>query len=196
MTRDMAAYAQIVIQQSHKHPGRVWLAYDQFFRQQRTAGINIPWNDLASSIMAATVLRSGDCCSLCHSPDHTTEQIIWQSTPNARAPLRASRRRLLKKQFITGVRQALSAAGLDPSHQSGHSFRIGAATMAAAAGIPNHLIKTLGRWESSAYLLYVRTPRESLAAVSARLALHNQATPPLQRPSADQPSNQCLGLEL
>ena len=90
---------------------------------------------------------------------------------------------LLKQQFITGVRQALSAAGLDPSLYSGHSFRIGAATTAAAAGIPDHLIKTLGRWESSAYLLYVRTPRESLAAVSARLALHSQATPPPSTPS-------------
>ena len=86
MTRDMAAYAQIVIQQSRKHPGRGWLAYDQLFRQQRAAGINIPWNDLASSIMAATVLRSGDCCSLCHSPDHTTEQcacaLFADSRPN------------------------------------------------------------------------------------------------------------------
>ena len=33
-TRDMAAYAQIVIQQARKHPGPGWLAYDQLFRQR------------------------------------------------------------------------------------------------------------------------------------------------------------------
>ena len=64
---------------------------------------------------------------------------------------------LLKQQFIAGVKRALGKAGIDPSGYSGHSFRIGAATTAAAAGVPDHLIKTLGRWESSAYLLYVRT---------------------------------------
>ena len=64
---------------------------------------------------------------------------------------------LLKSQFVAGVRRALAAANLDPrpSKYSGHSFRIGAATSAAAAGIPDHLIKTLGRWESSAYLTYI-----------------------------------------
>ena len=93
---------------------------------------------------------------------------------------------LLKHQFITEVRQALGAAGLNPSQYSGHSFRIGAATTAAAAGIPDHLIKTLGRWESSAYMLYVRTPRESLAAVSARLAHQAEAAPPLAIPPSAQ----------
>ena len=73
-TRDMAAYAQIVIQQARKHPGPGWLAYDQLFRQQRAAGAALPWNDLASSLMASTVLRARDACSLCHFPDHPTEQ--------------------------------------------------------------------------------------------------------------------------
>lgn len=80
---------------------------------------------------------------------------------------------LLKRQFVAGVRRALSAAGLDSASYSGHSFRIGAATSAAASGVPDHLIKTLGRWESSAYQLYIRTPRQSLAAVS-----HLLMTPP------------------
>ena len=73
-TWNMAAYTQIVIQQSRKHPGMGWIAYDQLFRQQRAAGVDLPWNDLAPSIMAATVLRSGECCTLCHSADHSTEQ--------------------------------------------------------------------------------------------------------------------------
>ena len=59
--------------------------------------------------------------------------------------------------------------GLDYSNYHGHSFRIGAATSAAAAGIPDHAIKMLGRWDSSAYLLYVRTPPAQLAGYSASL---------------------------
>ena len=53
---------------------------------------------------------------------------------------------------------------------SGHSFQIGAATTAAEVGLEDSLIKTLGRWESSAYLLYVRVPREKLASVSVQLS--------------------------
>ena len=76
---------------------------------------------------------------------------------------------LLRSQFVAQVRKALAYADIDESKYSGHSFRIGAATSAAAAGVPDHMIKMMGRWESSAYLLYLRTPRESLAALSGQL---------------------------
>ena len=39
---------------------------------------------------------------------------------------------------------------------SGHSFRSGAATSAAKAKIPDHLIKVLGRWNSDCYNRYVK----------------------------------------
>ena len=45
-----------------------------------------------------------------------------------------------------------------------------AATSAAAAGVPAHIINMLGRWESEAYQLYIRTPRETLASISPILA--------------------------
>lgn len=77
---------------------------------------------------------------------------------------------LSRDQFVHKVRTALAAAGIDSSKYAGHSFRIGAATAAAQAGCPDHLIKALGRWESEAYQLYVRIPPETLAAVSHSLA--------------------------
>ena len=76
---------------------------------------------------------------------------------------------LLRAQFVAKLKQALSAAGVDDKSYSGHSFRIGAATTAAAAGVPDHVIKMLGRWESSAYQLYVRTPRQTLASISKQM---------------------------
>ena len=67
------------------------------------------------------------------------------------------------------MRAALDCAGLNSSAYAGHSFRIGAATTASKRGIPDATIKMLGRWESSAYTLYVRTPRESLAPIAGVL---------------------------
>lgn len=78
-------------------------------------------------------------------------------------------RPLTRARFVAAVRRALEEAGLNPQSYSGHSFRIGAATTAAQRGIQDSLIKTLGRWESSAYMIYVRTPKEVLRSVSSRL---------------------------
>ena len=80
---------------------------------------------------------------------------------------------LTRAHLVGAVRQALSMAGMDTRGYSGHSFRIGAATAAARAGLQDSLIKMLGRWESSAYQRYIRTPRDSLAAVSCQLASVN-----------------------
>ena len=73
---------------------------------------------------------------------------------------------LTKERFIKAVREALSSAGIDAKLYSGHSFRIGAATMAGRKGLSAEKIQALGRWESSAYLLYIRLSREELAGVS------------------------------
>ena len=62
---------------------------------------------------------------------------------------------LLRSHFVANVKRALAYANIDESKYSGHSFRIGAATSAAAAGVPDHMIKMMGRWESSAYLLFL-----------------------------------------
>jgi len=76
---------------------------------------------------------------------------------------------LTRERLVSAVRQALTQAGIPTTGYSGHSFRIGAATAAAQAGIEDSVIKMLGRWESSAYQHYIRTPRHSLAAISQQL---------------------------
>ena len=66
------------------------------------------------------------------------------------------------------IRQILARAGV-PGSFSSHSFGIGAATVAAHRGIPDHLIQALGRWSSNTYQLYIRTPAEALANLSCLL---------------------------
>ena len=62
-----------------------------------------------------------------------------------------------------------SSAGIQGNFSS-HSFRIGATTVTARNGIPDHQIQALGRWTSSAYLSYIRTPAESLSQLSKQLS--------------------------
>ena len=78
---------------------------------------------------------------------------------------------LTKAQFTQRVRSTLQAVGLPCEDFSGHSFRIGAATAAARAGIEDSMIRTLGRWSSSAYLMYIRIPSVQLARFSQSLAV-------------------------
>ena len=77
---------------------------------------------------------------------------------------------LSREMLVERMREALQPSGVDITQYSGHSFRIGAATTAAAVGIEDSLIKTLGRWESTAYLSYVRVPRDRLAGLSKQLS--------------------------
>ena len=77
--------------------------------------------------------------------------------------------RPLTRQLLSSTVQSILRSAGYPGSYSGHSFRIGAATTVAARGIPDHLIKTLGRWSSDAYQLYIRTPVGSLTQVSSQL---------------------------
>ena len=77
-------------------------------------------------------------------------------------------RPLTRSRLSSFVQSVLQGSGI-PGQFSGHSFRIGAATTAAQCGIPDHLIKTMGRWTSDAYQVYIRTPVESILEVSGRL---------------------------
>uniref|UniRef100_A0A1X7TCF9 Tyr recombinase domain-containing protein n=1 Tax=Amphimedon queenslandica TaxID=400682 RepID=A0A1X7TCF9_AMPQE len=76
---------------------------------------------------------------------------------------------LLKSTFVQLVRKALLHSGVGQASFSGHSFRIGAATVAAEAGVPVHLLKAMGRWNSDAYLAYVRTSPETLVSLAPKM---------------------------
>jgi len=81
----------------------------------------------------------------------------------------ADGRLLTRDRFVSAVRAALAACNIDPSSYAGHSFRVGAATTAAVRGLQDSLIQTLGRWSSSAYMVYIRTPKSTLISVARSL---------------------------
>ena len=55
---------------------------------------------------------------------------------------------LSKSEFIGKFRAVLGRIGLPAEDYAGHSFRIGAATSAALAGVEDSTIQLLGRWQS------------------------------------------------
>jgi hypothetical protein len=64
----------------------------------------------------------------------------------------------LRSEFSARLNQTLTSIGLTGANMRPHSFRIGAATSAAAAGVPDDQIQRLGRWKSDAYRRYIALP--------------------------------------
>lgn len=103
------------------------------------------------------------------------QTVVIGSTESSTCPVRAMKRYLVaRQQYPSGpllrledgsllsckdiycLKLLLQDAGLDSSRYSSHSFQIGAATTAAASGLPDHLIQRLGHWRSDAYKRYIR----------------------------------------
>ena len=80
---------------------------------------------------------------------------------------------LTRLDVSTMTKSLLARSVKDVSFYSSHSYRIGAATTAAAAGLPDSQIQTLGRWRSGAYKSYIRTSPESLHKATKHMAHQN-----------------------
>ena len=122
-------------------------------------------------------------------PFHNGSNLIIHATGSSICPVRAMTKYLdttthnnkplfifcdgsyLTRSSLTSVLRALlGRSSIDISRYSSHSFRIGAATTVAAANVPDWLIKAMGRWASDAYQVYIKTGRESLRAVTLKMA--------------------------
>ncbi|KAL4251363.1 Phage Integrase-like Recombinase [Pleurotus pulmonarius] len=90
---------------------------------------------------------------------------------------------LTRSRFIARLRLALLEAGFQPHGFSGHSFRRGAASAAAAAGFLDHEIQQLGRWRSDAYRLYIDTPKDRILNLSSRLHMADPHASTFEPPS-------------
>ncbi|XP_069110074.1 uncharacterized protein [Argopecten irradians] len=60
--------------------------------------------------------------------------------------------------FTSCLQSSLAWAGLSHLPYSSHSFRIGAASYAAASGLSDEEIQQMGRWHSLAFKRYIRMP--------------------------------------
>ncbi len=72
--------------------------------------------------------------------------------------------RLTRQLLVAKLHSALRSKWINQSKYCGHSFRICAATAAAAASIEDSSIQMLGRWQSQDFLRYIQTPRDQLTA--------------------------------
>jgi len=103
---------------------------------------------------------------------------ILQAQPPASCPLftfSQSGSWLTHSSLTKELRFILQQCGFLSNNFYFHSFRIGAATSAAAAGIPAWLIKVLGRWSSDCYELYIKTPQSTILTVPKLLVSHRSS---------------------
>jgi integrase len=89
---------------------------------------------------------------------------------------RASREWFVKLlKILLATAEAKLNLGLNPASYSGHSMRRGGATSLAQRGVPDHLIKVLGRWKSWCFSLYIDTSwaekRKAAALMAKRSAI-------------------------
>ena len=73
---------------------------------------------------------------------------------------------LTHHHIVTLLRDALPHV----SNINTHSFRIGGASAASSAGIPDSLIQVMGRWSSDAYHRYLRVSDVTVRDVSVRMS--------------------------
>ena len=83
---------------------------------------------------------------------------------------------LTRNRLSRVIKSAIPDTNLDT-----HSFRIGGASAAAAAGIPDSTIQVMGRWSSNAYRTYLRMPAQMLKR-AARLMNHARTITPRWSP--------------
>ena len=135
-------------------------------------------------------------CSITLSPSGRSVCAVWamhrylaHQLPGNSTPLYFfSTGQFLTRDKVTSIlRSQLQRLGFATESYASHSFRIGAATTAAEAGLPPWLIQTLGRWSSNCYTQYIRTPASILHAVPAQLAATHST--PLQ--AWDPSTGQC-----
>ena len=69
-----------------------------------------------------------------------------------------NKKQVTRSQFAKVLSKALAFLQINDKYYSTHSFRIGAATAAAMRGISQEKIQLWGRWNSDAYLKYIRMP--------------------------------------
>jgi hypothetical protein len=120
-----------------------------------------PFSSGATIVIAAPLAMSAVVAML--------RQADADPLPSAPLFAEADGRSLRRRTVIDRTRILLTAIGQDASEYAGHSFRKGGASSLAAAGVPDHLIQTMGRWASDCYKLYIELPTERLVEAGRKM---------------------------
>ena len=177
------------------------IAFYGFFRVSEL--INYCWSDVSFSLDHISItlhqsktdpFRRGCTVKIFKTnsstcPHHAIDcyrRVSGDLTPLNFAPLyQAGRFCPLSRAAVTNtLRQLLKQAGIDHLHYSLHSFRIGAATTAAAAGLPAWLIKNLARWTSNAYLTYIHQQPALTSRIYELLSHTDASSQPIWEPDS------------
>lgn len=117
------------------------------------------------------IFRRGVDLLLCHTRAVgtltdmlTARRRLSSSAPTPNSPLfiMGNGLPLTRSVLLRRVASLARACGINPALHGGVSFRAGGATSLARAGVPDHLIKVIGRWNSTCYQLYIRTSTAQL----------------------------------
>ena len=114
-TRNMLAYARLVIREAQRHGGVGWLDYDRVFRQQAALDSTMQWNTIHPGIQAATLTgrtaKPGVFCTLCRESDHSAGTCaLAYLQPTAMQPLQAAmstQRASTQRQYGSSKKDAI-----------------------------------------------------------------------------------------
>ena len=85
-TRDMLAYARLILGEAMCHRGSGWLEYDRAARQQRAIDPAKPWNVLDPGLHSGFILSRSSAaavkhCTACQGIDHTSQCALVSIEP-------------------------------------------------------------------------------------------------------------------
>lgn len=149
-----------------------------FLAQSKTdfdrLGVTIPIYKTHSLICALTAVND----LLEKAPTSIRDR--FTTSPTSPLFLSSTNKPLSKKEFVSALQCLIEVAnqqynlGLNSTHFKGHSLRSGGATSLAMRGVPEHIIATIGRWNSDCYKRYINLPTNDLANYWRSGAITNQ----------------------
>jgi integrase len=127
---------------------------------------------------SVTILVAGTGDIAC--PVKAMAQYLRHDQRPANSPLFVTPENLpfTREYLIRRLRTLALSAGLGAEVWNGHSFRRGAATWANLQGLPGDTIQLLGRWNSTAYKLYIDLAPEERIELSRRFQSLPSGQPP------------------
>lgn len=84
-----------------------------------------------------------------HSPRPTSSSPLFTSS---------NMQPVNRSWFMQRIASLLTKSGYHPERYSSHSFRKGGAVSLQSKGVPDSIVRQMGRWRSDAFHLYVRHP--------------------------------------